>query len=106
MFEMGANFEDEWNSDNKKKPIKQASTETKEPNKHSLHIAKEKRRGKVVTIAKPFLLDKNDMKILLKILKKSLGTGGTVKDNTLELQGDIPGKLRQELEELNYSFKR
>jgi len=106
MFEMGANFEDEWNSDNKEKPREQVSSETKEPNQHSLHISKEKRRGKVVTIAKPFLLEKNDKRALLKRLKKSLGTGGTIKGNTLELQGDIPEKLRQELKGLNYNFKR
>ncbi len=40
---MGANFNDEWTSDNKSKPEKKKSTEIKPPEKHQLHFAKEKR---------------------------------------------------------------
>jgi len=110
VFEMDANFgEDDdkgWRSDNKDKPSTQTSTEIKEPNKHQLHFAKEKRRGKTVTIVKSFYLHKAELQTLLKTLKKKLGTGGTVKDNTLEFQGDISSKARTALELLNYTFKR
>ena len=105
LFEMGANFGDDWSSDNKEKPAKEVSTEIKEPNKHQLHFAKEKRRGKVVTIVKPFYLEKSDLQALVKTLKKKLGTGGTVKENSLEFQGDIPEQLRKHLEHLEYRFK-
>ena len=102
---MGTNFADEWSSDNKSKPTSASSTEIKEPNKHQLHFAKEKRRGKVVTIVKPFYLVQNDLEALVKTLKKKLGTGGTVKENSLEFQGDIPQKLRTHLESFGYRFK-
>jgi len=105
LFEMGADFGDDWSSDNKQKPTKNISTEIKEPNKHQLHFAKEKRRGKVVTIVKPFNLEKSDLQALVKTLKKKLGTGGTVKENSLEFQGDIPEQLRKHLEHLEYKFK-
>ena len=105
LFEMGADFGDNWSSDNKDKPSKTTSTEIKEPNKHQLHFAKEKRRGKVVTIVKPFYLKKSDLQALVKTLKKKLGTGGTVKENSLEFQGDIPEQLRKHLEHLGYRFK-
>jgi len=105
LFEMGADFNDDWSSDNKDKPTKKIAIETKEPNKHQLHFAKEKRRGKVVTIVKPFYLEKSDLQILVKTLKKKLGTGGTVKENSLEFQGDIPEQLRKHLEHLGYRFK-
>jgi translation initiation factor 1 len=103
---MGADFGDEWASDNKQKPAKNVSTEIKEPNKHQLHFAKEKRRGKVVTIVKPFYLEKSDLQTLVKTLKKKLGTGGTVKEDSLEFQGDIPEKLRKHLEIMKYRFKK
>lgn len=111
LFEMGADFEDEWSSDNKDKSPqrtthKKSSTEIKLPEKHQLHFAKEKRRGKVVTLVAPFCLEKSKLQSLLKTLKKKLGTGGTARDNTLEFQGDIPDKLRQELKILNYRFKK
>lgn len=105
LFEMGANFSDEWESDNKQKEKKEVSMEIKEPNKHQLYFAKEKRRGKVVTIVKPFFLKSNDLKSLLKVLKKKLGTGGTVKENSLEFQGEIQEQLKVQLEKLNYKLK-
>ena len=105
LFEMGADFSDEWSSDNKQKPTKNVSTEIKEPNKHQLHFAKEKRRGKVVTIVKPFYLEKKDLQALVKTLKKKLGTGGTLKENTMEFQGDIPEQVRKHLEGMKYRFK-
>ena len=105
IFEMGANFEDGWSSDNKNQTSKKTSTEIREPNKHQLHLAKEKRRGKIVTIVKPFYLEKSELLALIKRLKKKLGVGGTVKENTLEFQGDIPQKLRGQLEDLDYTFK-
>jgi len=103
---MGANFSDEWSSDNKEKPKKSVNIEIKEAEKHQLHFAKEKRRGKVVTIVKPFYLSSNDLKALLKTLKKKLGTGGTIKDNTLEFQGEVQENLKMQLEKLGYGFKR
>ncbi len=106
LFEMGADFEEDWSSDNKDKPRKKTSTEIKTPEKHQLHFAKEKRRGKVVTIVKPFYLDKSDLQTLLKTLKKKLGTGGTVKDDSLEFQGDIPDMLKKHIEALDYRFKK
>lgn len=102
---MGADFSDEWSSDNKEKPKKKTSTEVKTPEKHLLHFAKEKRRGKVVTIVKPFHLTSNDLKALLKTLKKRLGTGGTIKEETLEFQGEVQENLRVQLEKLSYRFK-
>ena len=102
---MGANFNDEWSSDNKEKVKKKVSTELKSPEKHQLHCAKEKRRGKVITIVKPFFLSTNELKTLLKTLKKKLGTGGTVKDDTLEFQGELQEILKVQLEKLGYRFK-
>ena len=104
LFEMGAHFEEGWSSDNKEK-TKANTIEIKAPDQHQLHFAIEKRRGKVVTIVKPFHLEKSQLQELVKILKKKLGTGGTVKENTLEFQGDIPEQLRKHLEDLEYRFK-
>lgn len=102
---MGANFEDGWSSDNKEKTAEKVSGEIKAPQKHQLHLAKEKRRGKVVTIVKPFYLDRTTFQALLKTLKKKLGTGGTIKTESLEFQGDIPDLVRSQLEALDYRFR-
>jgi translation initiation factor 1 len=105
LFEMGADFSSEWASDNKDKPKKKITTEIKEPQKHQLHFAKEKRRGKVVTIVKPFYLEKQELQALIKVLKKKLGTGGTVKEDSLEFQGEVKENLKVQLEKLDYPLK-
>ncbi len=105
LFEMGAKFDDEWQSDNKQSNSANAVIDIKEPGKHQLHFAKEKRRGKTVTIVKPFCLERERLETLLKALKKKLGCGGTIKENALEFQGEVQEKLRLELEALGYRFK-
>ena len=102
LFEMGADFDDGWCSDNKIKSTPKKSKEIKTPQKHQLHFSQEKRRGKIVTIVKPFYLSDGDLKALLKTLKKRLGTGGTIKEDSLEFQGEIKEKLAVELEKMEY----
>ncbi|NJR47183.1 MAG: stress response translation initiation inhibitor YciH, partial [Hyellaceae cyanobacterium CSU_1_1] len=42
---------------------------------------------------------------LLKKLKSQCGSGGTVKDNTLEIQGDHKQKLLETLTKIGYKAK-
>lgn len=104
LFEMGSGFGNEWSSDNKAKEQKK-EIETKEPQKHKLHFAREKRNGKVVTTVKPFYLDDVTKENLLKTVKKSLATGGAIKDEALEFQGDVKEKLKMVLIKLGYGLK-
>lgn len=104
LFEMGRDFTDEWSSDNKTKP-KDKKVAIVEKSKHNLHFAKEKRRGKVVTIVKPFYIDKKELQDILKSLKKSLGTGGTIKNEQMEFQGEVKDKLKGNLIEFGFKFK-
>jgi len=105
LFEMGSNFEDTWTADNKNISTCRKIIVIKPPNKHQLHFSKEKRRGKVVTIIKPFYLEKVELQKLLKYLKKKLGAGGTIKEDTLEFQGEKQSLLKDYLLELDYRFK-
>ena len=102
---MGANFSDDWSSDNRERPPQKTSTEIKLPEQHQLYFAKERRRGKVVTTVQPFFLSANDLKALLKRVKRKLGTGGTVREACLEFQGEVQKGLKIELEKLGYRFK-
>ncbi|MCR8913504.1 translation initiation factor Sui1 [Marinobacter panjinensis] len=46
------------------------------------------RKGKGVTLITGIPLDEKDLKAFAKILKARCGTGGTVKDGVVEIQGD------------------
>jgi len=105
LFEMGANFDDNWSSDNKNKKIEKPKIENIPPQKHQLYFSKEKRRGKVVTIVQPFSIETNELKGVLKTLKKKLGTGGTIKENSLEFQGEVAENLKVQLQKLDFRFK-
>lgn len=64
------------------------------------------RRGKGVTTV--FDLPMSDDKVheLAGLLKARCGTGGTVKDGRIEIQGDQRDRIIVELEKLGYKVKR
>ena len=64
------------------------------------------RKGKGVTLISGVPLDCETIKILGKELKKKCGTGGTVKDGIIEIQGDHRDMLVQELEKKGWTVKR
>ncbi len=106
LFEMAPNFEEGWKSDKQEKRHTEPIREERTPDKHLLYCTQEKRRGKVVTIVQPFYLNKQALQTLLTTLKKKLGTGGTIKNNTLELQGDVAKNLHTELTRLLFGYRR
>lgn len=55
------------------------------------------RKGKGVTVISGLLLTPSELKALARELKAKCGSGGTVKDNTLEIQGDHRDRLIAEL---------
>jgi len=72
-----------------------SSTIIRNPNKQGVRIRRESkgRGGKCVSVIDGLPLDEKGMKTLLKKLKGQLGTGGTVKGNSVEIQGDHREKL-------------
>lgn len=69
-----------------------------------LAVRVERRRyGKPVTIVSGFDTNRTDLKDVASTLKKKLGTGGTVEDETVELQGDQRERVRSLLEELGFA---
>jgi protein-tyrosine phosphatase len=64
------------------------------------------RRGKGVTTVFDVPLDENGVKQLAATLKQRCGTGGTLKDGRIEIQGDQRERLVVELEKLGYKVKR
>ena len=75
------------------------------PSKQTATVSLQKRKyGKQVTCV--IGLDLRDAREVLVSLKNKLGTGGTVKDEVVEVQGAHVDKAARVLEEIGYRVKR
>lgn len=63
------------------------------------------RGGKGVTLITGIPLDAEGLKSLAKELKQFCGTGGTVKDGVIEIQGEQREKLKPFLEKKGFKVK-
>jgi translation initiation factor 1 len=70
-----------------------------------LHRQTKGRKGKGVTLVTGLALPDADLKALAKQLKQLCGTGGSVKEGQIEIQGDQRAKLKDYLEEKGYRVK-
>ena len=70
-----------------------------------LHRESKGRGGKGVSLVKNLTLTEKDMKILAKVLKQICGSGGTVKNGVIEIQGEHREKMAETLNQLDYKVK-
>jgi translation initiation factor 1 len=91
---------------------KDARTESNElveitPNQIDLRIwlEKNKRGGKTVSVIKDLPHNPMYFQKLAKDLKKTCGSGGVFKNDTIEIQGDSRQKMKTYLEKLGFKVK-
>ena len=77
----------------------------KEKAKKPARITREKRKHAIITVIHNLPYSKEEMKDLLKELKIKLGTGGAIKDDTIQIQGDHTDKLKKLLSTLRPDLK-
>lgn len=77
------------------------------PNQQHLRVqaSRKGRGGKTVTVITGFQTKPETLTALLKTLKAQCGAGGTLKDDTIEIQGDHAQKLTQLLVQMGYKAK-
>ncbi len=71
----------------------------------TLHRDSSGRGGKAVTLVKNLVLSAEDLKSLTKKLKQDCGTGGTIKDGVIEIQGEQRQRIAEVLQKLGYKVK-
>jgi translation initiation factor 1 len=67
---------------------------------------RKQRGGKTVTVITGVVASEAELATLAQQLKKLCGSGGTVKDGTIEIQGDHCDKVITRLTALGYKVKR
>lgn len=76
------------------------------PESQTARIKVEKRpKGKVATVVANLDADGTDLPALATRLKSACGSGGTVKDGTIEIQGDHAGTVDRILREIGFKTK-
>lgn len=70
-----------------------------------LHRDKSGRGGKVVTLVRNLVLTDEDLKSLAKTLKQACGSGGTVREDAIEIQGEQRERVAEVLRKLGYKVK-
>ena len=70
-----------------------------------LHRDSKGRGGKTVTLVKKLVLSEDDLKELAKKLKQVCGSGGTVKDGEIEIQGEHRERIAEALQKMGYKTK-
>jgi len=88
-------------------PSPKGRRESLPPQQQTAYLHRESggRGGKVVSVVKNLVLSEDDMKSLAKKLKQECGTGGTVKDGVIEIQGENRQKMAVVLQRLGYKVK-
>jgi translation initiation factor 1 len=84
-------------------PLPPPSAPRLPPEKQTARIAVEKRKkGKIVTVVRGLPAVGNDLPELLRSLQAACGAGGTLKEETLEVQGDHAERIREHLARLGF----
>ncbi|MFM2306066.1 MAG: hypothetical protein RLZZ367_735 [Bacteroidota bacterium] len=81
--------------------------ETLAPAQQTLYIALDRLKGgKIATIVENFIGTANDLETLGKQLKNKCGSGGTVKDGIILIQGEHRDKVIGILQTMGYKTKK
>jgi len=64
-----------------------------------------KRKGKTVTIITGLSLSNEDLRLLHSELKQKCGSGGSIKEGNLEIQGDFREIIHSELKKRGFNAK-
>jgi len=76
------------------------------PEKQTARLSVEKRkRGKTVTVIRGLAATDNDLPGLLTKLKSICGAGGTLQEDSIEIQGKQLERLQSELRKIGYRVK-
>ncbi|MUL37835.1 translation initiation factor [Gloeocapsopsis dulcis] len=90
-----------------KSPALERGTQDLPPAQQNLRVqaSRKGRKGKTVTVISGFQTKPETLAALVKQLKAQCGSGGTVKDNEIEIQGDHKQKIIEILTQQGYKAK-
>jgi translation initiation factor 1 len=101
-----------WSSDygdqrKKNNPKPSRSAVSLPPGQQTIYLHRESkgRGGKTVSLVKGLVLSDKDLQALSKKLKSGCGSGGTIKDGIIEIQGEHRQRIADIMGKLGYKVK-
>src|ERR1043165_2045207 len=99
-----------WSSaqgDLRKQQTASPNTKSLPPNQQTVYLHRDSkgRHGGTVTLVKKLVLSETEMKELAKKLKQLCGSGGSIKDDVIEIQGEHREKIAEVLIKMGYKVK-
>ena len=99
-----------WSSnqgDIRKQEVNSRKVTSLPPNQQVIYLHRDSkgRAGGVVTLVKKLVLSEEDTKELARKLKQLCGSGGTVKGNEIEIQGEHRERIAEALQKMGYKVK-
>ena len=99
-----------WSSekgDLRKKSDKSVEVTSLPPQQQTVYLHRDSkgRGGKTVTLIKGLVLSEAGMSALAKMLKQACGSGGTITDGMIEIQGEKRERIADILRKLGYKVK-
>jgi len=70
-----------------------------------IRLERKDRGGKTVTLVENFVGTSADLETLGKLLKSKCGTGGSVKDGEILVQGDVRKRVAEILKSIGYKVR-
>jgi translation initiation factor 1 len=70
-----------------------------------VRIDNKKHAGKIVTLVEKFIGTDDDLNALAKLIKTKCGTGGSVKESVILIQGEVVDKVKVVLAKEGYRVK-
>ncbi len=70
-----------------------------------LHRESKGRAGGTVTLVKNLVLSEQDMKEVARKLKQACASGGTIREDVIEIQGEHREKIADALKKMGYKVK-
>ena len=88
-------------------PCRCPKTKSLPPQQQTAAIQRDRkgRGGKTVTVVRDLQLTQDNLQALARQLKQLCGSGGTIKDGAIEIQGDHREKIAAKLRSLGYKTK-
>ncbi|HPG41641.1 MAG TPA: translation initiation factor [bacterium] len=100
VFSTNPDYSPQANEPEQREPVKKTTVQTLK-----IYLDKKGRKGKSVTVIEGFMVNPQHLETIARQLKQELGTGGTARQGSIEIQGDHRKAIADKLTKAGHKVK-